>query len=248
MSGEELPDVVIGVSLPDAIAANEEKALGVYWDVREDMFYVKANLTGCGKRGKSVVEVTTDKHLYVNVAPHLTIRACLSLHARPFDALGLVLPTRVIGNILFRRTLQDIKKGHKGRIPWDEIIEGELKEHWCRYFSMLMQLETIKFPRSFKPDNVDPSIKPDFCTFNDGNPDAFGTVGYARWTLLDGTRCCRLMLSKSRLAPLTHKGETVRNELSGATLTSRLKTWTQKNSEVEFRGSSSLNFVVLWYG
>ena len=101
---------------------------------------------------------------------------------------------------------------------------------------MLMQLENIKFPKSFKPDDVDPYIKPDFCTFNDGNPDAFGTVGYARWTLLDGTRCCRLMLSKSRLAPLTHKGETVRNELSGATLSSRLKTWTQKNSEVEFGG------------
>ena len=85
VSGEELPDVVIGVSLPDAIAANEERALGVYWNVQEDTFYVKANLTGCGKRGKSVVEVITDEHLYVTVAPHLTIRACLSLHARPFD-------------------------------------------------------------------------------------------------------------------------------------------------------------------
>ena len=49
VSGEELPDVVIGVSLPDAIAANEERALGVYWNVQEDTFYVKANLTGCCK-------------------------------------------------------------------------------------------------------------------------------------------------------------------------------------------------------
>jgi len=33
---------------------------------------------------------------------------------------------------------------------------------------------------------------------------------------------------------LTHKGETVRNELSGSTLSARLKHWVQKNSEVKF--------------
>ena len=87
---------------------------------------------------------------------------------------------------------------------------------------MLLQLDHIKFPRSFKPDKVDTTIKPVFCSFNDGNPDAFGTVGYVRWTLLDGSKRCRIMLSKSRLGLSTHKGETVRNELSGATLSARL--------------------------
>ena len=42
------------------------------------------------------------------------------------------------------------------------------------------------------------------------------------------------MLSKARLSPLSHKGETVLNELSGATLSARLKNWIQNNSEVEF--------------
>ena len=50
----------------------------------------------------------------------------------------------------------------------------------------------------------------------------------------DGSKICRLVLSKSRLGPLAYKGETVRNELSGATLSSRLKQWVQKNSEIEF--------------
>ena len=78
-----------------------------------------------------------------------------------------------------------------------------------------MDLERIHFPRSFKPD-------------------AYGTVGYARWTMSDGTKTCRLMLSNSRLGPLIHRGETIRNELSGTTLSARLKSWVQKNSEVEF--------------
>ena len=237
ISGENVPDVVIGVVLPDAESLNEERALGAYWNVKEDTFHIKSNLAAPGKkikRGTKAVEVTIDEKLYVSIAPHLTLRACLSLHARPFDALGLILPTKVIGNILFRNTLQFIKQGTKGKIPWDDTIDGDLKEKWCEYFSMLSQIDNIHFPRSFKPKDVDPNIAPEFCSFNDGNPDAFGTVGYARWTLIDGTKKCCLMLSKSRLGPLTHKGETVRNELSGATLSARLKNWVQKNAGVQF--------------
>lgn len=99
---------------------------------------------------------------------------------------------------------------------------------------MLSHLEKVLFPRSFKPQGIDTTVKPDLCTLNDGNPDAYGTVGYARWTMIDGTHKCTLILSKSRLSPLSHKGETVRNELSGATLSARLKNWIQKNSELEF--------------
>ena len=237
ISGEDIPDMVIGVAVPGAIGNNEEKALGLYWDVKDDRLYIKADLEKSSKnakRGITKVNVLVDQLSNVVVTPHLTLRACLSLHARPFDPLGLVLPTRMIGNILFRNTLQIIKKDKKGKIPWDEVISGDLKEAWCKYFSMLTQLEDMSFPRSFKPDSVDLNIKPDFCTLNDGNPDAFGTVGYARWTLLDGTYSCRLMLSKSRLSPLSHKGETVRNELSGSTLSARLKNWVVGNSEVEF--------------
>ena len=237
ISGEDFPDVVIGVSVPAAVELHEEKALGLYWEVKRDLIYVKADLGKPGKntrRGTPEINVIVEPDSHVTVAPKLTLRTCLSLHARPFDALGLVLPTRMIGNILFRETLQTLKKDKKGKIPWDETITGEMKDTWCDYFSMLTQLETIFFPRSYKPEGVNPTIKPDLCTLNDGNPNAYGTVGYARWTLMDGTYRCRLMLSKARLSPLSHKGETVRNELCGATLSARLKTWLQKNSEVEF--------------
>ena len=119
VSGDDSPDLVIGASLPDVATTYEEKALGVYWDVKGDTLYVKSNLTKESrkvKRGMKAVNVSIGTDFLVTVAPHLTLRACLSLHARPFDALGLVLPTRVIGNILFRTTLQLVKKGHKGKI------------------------------------------------------------------------------------------------------------------------------------
>ena len=237
MSGQLLPDVIIGASAPNVSDIQDERALGLYWDVGQDLLYVKADLNKSSKnvrRGALAVQVTIDGFSNVTVAPHLTLRACLSLHSKPYDPLGLVLPTRMIGNILFRSTLQIMKKNKKGKIPWDEVVPDELQNSWCDYFSMLTQLEKINFPRSYKPSNVNPAIKPDFCSFNDGNPDSYGTVGYARWTLLDGSYQCRIMLSKARLSPLSHKGETVRNELSGATLSARLKNWIQNNSEVEF--------------
>ena len=80
---------------------------------------------------------------------------------------------------------------------------------------MLLQLETIKFPRSFKPENVDPDVKPDLVTFTDGNPQS---------------RClhplekeARLLMSKAKLGALLQMGETIRNELNGAIFGCRLK-------------------------
>ena len=112
VSGEDIPEQLIGVKLENAIGADEEKALGIYWNVKDDEFYVKANLGKPSKKHKKndiKVEVI-DESFTVQIKPHLTLRVCLSLHAKAHDPLGLVLPTRMIGNLLFRGTLQVLKK------------------------------------------------------------------------------------------------------------------------------------------
>ena len=76
---------------------------------------------------------------------------------------------------------------------------------------MLLKIDEVKFSRCLKPPLVDPNIEPDLVTFNDGNPEAFGTVAYALWTLLSGERIATLIMSKAKLGSLTHKGETVKN-------------------------------------
>ena len=52
-------------------------------------------------------------------------------------------------------------------------------------------------------------------TFKDGNPDAFGVAAYAVYDLENGDRLAALLMSKAKLGPLTHKGDTVKNELCG---------------------------------
>ena len=105
------------MSLPKELEINEEKALGISWNINAHSLYVKADVAMLGKkvkRGTTSVEVFVSSNYDVSIAPHLTLRACLSLHTKPIDALGFVLPTRVISNLLFWTTLQTMKKEAKG--------------------------------------------------------------------------------------------------------------------------------------
>ena len=242
ISGEDVPEQLISVQLPYAIGVEEERCLGVSWDVRTDRLFVKSNLDKPGKKIKKTdieVIVTNSDLIRIQVKPHLTIRACLSLHAKPYDPLGFVLPTKMIGNLLFRDTIQFMKREQKGKIPWDEAIENvELRKRWFEYFEMLLFLDEIKFERCIKPYNVNSDIDPILITFNDGNPSAFGVVAYALFELNDQSEnkyLPSLLMSKAKLAPLTHLGETYRNELCGATLASRLKTWIIRESNLAFK-------------
>ena len=142
----------------------------------------------------------------------------------------------MVGCLLFRESLQILRLGTDMKsIPWDMEIPVDLLEHWLNYFSMLEGLKDVTFPRSVKPDQVDSSILPDLVTFSDGNEPSFGAVAYVLWTLMDGTRKAYLYVSKAKLAPLTHKGEVVKNELSGATFAARLKIFIQQESGLQFK-------------
>ena len=52
ISGQDIPEQLIGVQLPNAIAVDEERALGINWDVKNDQFYMKSNLAKPGKKTK----------------------------------------------------------------------------------------------------------------------------------------------------------------------------------------------------
>ena len=75
--------------------------------------------------------------MHSEVKLKLTLRIALRFHMKTFDPLGLVMPTKMIGNLLFRSSLQIIKKEEKGRIPWDEVLPSSLVTEWTNYFEML---------------------------------------------------------------------------------------------------------------
>ena len=112
-----------------------------------------------------------------------------------------------------------------------------LLDDWIRYFSMLYALKDVVFARSIVPEDWDRSVQPTLVTFGDGNEQAFGSVAFAIWTLLNGERDVRLIMSKAKLGPLLHKGDVIRHELGGATFSARLKTWIFGETNVKYGDS-----------
>ena len=93
ISGQDIPEQFISVQLPGAISVEEERALGITWDVKKDEFYMRSDLDKSGKKNKKndiVVSINKDNPVdLIMIKPHLTIRTCLSLHAKTFDLLVL---------------------------------------------------------------------------------------------------------------------------------------------------------------
>ena len=88
-----------------------------------DEFFVKLDISEDDRQLLDQLDkgaTPSNDQLPREVKPRLTLRICLRFHMKIFDPLGLVMPTKMIGNLLFRFSLQVIKKEEKGRIPWDE--------------------------------------------------------------------------------------------------------------------------------
>ena len=84
------------------------------------------------------------------------------MHAKCFDPLGLAMPVKMTGNLLFRQTLQAMKVGQTVKnIPWDQIVPSPLLDCWLKYFAMLEGLRDVSFPRSVKPAEADDTVLPD---------------------------------------------------------------------------------------
>ena len=123
---------------------------------------------------------------------------------------------------------------HVEKIPWEEEIVGEkLKKECFYYFEMLSGLDQIKFNHCVKP--ISGTEDPSSITFSDDNPDGFGVCSYILYDLEDGSKSTALMMAKAKLGPLTHKGETVKNELCVSVLALRMKIWLIQESGVFFK-------------
>ena len=93
--------------LPNSINPDEEKVLGVFWMTNFMSRQVITNKEKCLIDDHKSID--RSNNLFHAVKPVLTLRICLSFHTKTYDPLALVLPTRMIGNILFRSTLHILK-------------------------------------------------------------------------------------------------------------------------------------------
>ncbi|XP_055910400.1 uncharacterized protein LOC129944760 [Eupeodes corollae] len=175
------------------VFSGEEKSsiLGLKWLIAADQF---------------TYEVKTPK-----LAGTLTKRKVVSCIAQLYDPNGYISPVTVIGKIM----IQDI---WRLSTDWDEKIPAEVEERWRVYWDDITSLEKFRIDRwlgTIGSENVQ------IHGFSDASSVAYGAVIYVRIENSDGTGTCKLLMSKSRVAPL--KTITIpRLELAAAELLARL--------------------------
>jgi hypothetical protein len=124
----------------------------------------------------------------------ITKRNVLKKIATIFGPLGFISPFIVIAKIL----LQELWSRGYG---WDDEIKDEIALRLEQWFHQLPVLNTVTVPRCLRA--AEPVHSKEIITFADASKDAYGAVVYIRHEYENGAVTCRLVASKSKVAPLT---------------------------------------------
>ena len=99
-----------------------ERALGVLWDVENDMFCFKVNLPERSSTKRNV----------------------LSTVFSVFDPIGLISPILLPAKKLFQMTCHE-------NLSWDDQLSQDMNDRWHCWLNDLTLLENFKIPRCIKP-------------------------------------------------------------------------------------------------
>jgi len=188
------------------------RVLGVGWIPEKDVLSHTVVLNFSEKRrGERTGPNLKASDLPQAIPLVLTRRMVLEQVMMVFDPLGLLCPFTILGKVYLRETWAL-------RLGWDDPLPDGLRGKWIRFFSQMFQLESLTLDRQLRPSN---SVgKPWLILFSDGSDTAFGFAAYIRWRTEDGRYWCRLIMAKSRIAPM-NKLTTPQMELNGAVLSKR---------------------------
>lgn len=217
--------------LPNQMHDDDNKALGLGYDVKDDKLHVMTSINFSKRKKKMRLGQNLSQEQVRTQTPNpLTRRELLSQISGVYDPVGLVTPAKQKGAILVRRAFQEAKDG---KVPvsesWDIALSDGLREDAVKLFEEYVQLGQIKFTRALTPPNS--TNEPWAITFSDGSENAYGAVMYLRWNSDQGS-IIKLVESKAKLTPLDHKGDAVKAEMCGAVFASRLQKYFEQHSQI----------------
>ncbi|XP_061729961.1 uncharacterized protein LOC133534733 [Cydia pomonella] len=201
---------------PDMDGSSFIKVLGIQWDPKYDVFTYRLSLPDPGV---------------------ITRRSILSLSARLYDPLGWVCPVVFRIKLLLQTLLGTFDNSRK--VEWDAPVPEEVKQKWQEILSDLPNLRRVSIPRCLKFDN---NATYSIHGFSDGSSLGFSAAVYLRSVNTDGTVLVRLLMAKSRLAPLRTKHTIPKKELNGAVLLATLINHLTSSLERDIR----LSEVIAW--
>lgn len=156
--------------------------------------------------------VEDDSFVFTNNPKKRTItrRGMLSTMCSVYDPAGYLSPFTLKAKLL----MQELTRK---KVDWDELMPEQELHDWLKWLEDMTVIEKVRIPRCLRM----PGPREEYFElhhFSDASNSAYGAVTYLR-AVNDGT--CKLLLAKSRLAPL--KTVTIpRLELMAATLAVKL--------------------------
>lgn len=201
------------------------RVLGVDWDSERDTIVFKPVVNFSPKRrgNRTGVNLTVEE-IPESLPPTFTRRSVLEQVMSIFDPLGLLSPFTLVAKLYLRESWA-LKLG------WDDPFPSEMYRKWVSFFKKLFELSSIVFDRKLHPEEA--VGKPWLILLSDASDLAYGFAAYVRWQLNPGKYWCRLMVAKSRIAPM-RKLSTPQMELNAAVLSARGRKVIEKESRFEF--------------
>ncbi|KRZ65356.1 hypothetical protein T10_2495, partial [Trichinella papuae] len=190
---------VLPLTSQSGVPPNCSKTLGMNWEHSTDTFHFMAPKES-------------------EIASCNTKRSLLSVVFKIFDPLGWLSPFVVRVKILLQRLWQQ-------GVAWDETLHPPEELLWRNWKAEVMSLSRIQIPRCIVPSKQ--RIRFELHAFCDASKTAYGGVVYLRTVCSDGEISTKLVMSKSRVAPI--KRVTIpRLELIAALVSARLVTYVGK--------------------
>ena len=187
----DLQETVPTQEMVDDSSSSYPKTLGITWNSRQDVMAAQVHLP---------VQYTSTK------------RGIVSDTAKSFDILGWLAPFILRMKILFQEMWRQ-------KVGWDTPLQEASRAQHQKWREELSSLQDVTLPRCYylPAERVTVELQ----GFADASTLAYAAVVYVRATYVDGTVSSRLVVAKTKVAPL--KTVSVpRLELCGAVLLSEL--------------------------
>ena len=117
---------------------------------------------------------------------------------------------------------------HEPKLGWDDPVPESINQNCIEFIKDMAQVQSISFDRCIRPDETVGDLS--LITFSDAS-EVFGACYYLQWKTVQGSYVGRLLLGKSRVAPLKVM-TIVRLELSAAVLATRMRKYVLKEGRI----------------
>ncbi|KAJ2942864.1 hypothetical protein O0L34_g15054 [Tuta absoluta] len=141
-----------------------------------------------------------------------TKRSVLSTIARTFDPNGWIAPVTFMAKCFLQRLWL-------ANLGWDDQLSGELLNDWTKFVTTLPGIVRIAMPRKLLPSAGCKATLHGFC---DASERGYAAAVYLRTVSSTGTVDVRLVMAKSKVAPVRTRWTIPKLELAGAALLTRL--------------------------